>query len=256
MLVSDRFTTLEINDRSHRSCAFPTPILRRLEQLLPKGLKNTAETGCGKSTILFSNLSDHHTVFCLDDQDQPDSSVSYFKSCAETQHARIELIFGPTQLTLPQYKSFRTYDAVLIDGPHAFPFPEIEFYYFYPHIRQGGILILDDVHIPTVGRLGDFIAEDSMFELVELISSTAVFRRTDAPVFNPIGDGWWTQAFNRRRIPSNKESLTPFQLADGKFHEPFAEKFAAILLNQTRSLYENVWRWLRMKTALAGRHLK
>ena len=45
----------------------------------------------------------------------------------------------------------------------------------------------------------DFLAEDEMFELVEIVSTTAVFRRTERPLFSPHGDRWWEQRYNRRR---------------------------------------------------------
>jgi hypothetical protein len=39
-----------------------------------------------------------------------------------------------------------------------------------------------------------------MFRLDEIVGSTAFFTRTDAPVFNPLGDGWWEQNYNRTLI--------------------------------------------------------
>ena len=88
----------------------------------------------------------------------------------------------------------------LIDGPHGWPFPELEYWHFYQRIQPGGILIVDDVSIPTIGRMADVIAEDVMWTLVDVVATTALFRRTDAPVFDPLGDGWWTQRFNQRRV--------------------------------------------------------
>ena len=100
---------------------------------------------------------------CLDDREHGEnSSVNYFKTCELTNNDRVHLVFGPTQKTLPNYSDFKSYDVVLIDGPHGYPFPEMEYYYFYPHLRTNGLLILDDVHIATIGRLADVIAEDAM----------------------------------------------------------------------------------------------
>ncbi len=107
---------------------------------------------------------------------------------------------------------------MLIDGPHGFPFPELEYFFFYPHLKTNGLLVVDDIHIPTIGRLADFISEDRMFEKVEFIGATAVFRRTDAPVFDPFGDGWWFQDYNRRRADFAKD----FLLHDGKRREPIS----------------------------------
>jgi predicted O-methyltransferase YrrM len=226
MAVVDEIEALGLANKSHAAGAFPSSVLRRLEQLMPQKMMATAETGCGKSTILFSNLSKSHTAFCIDDTHEKDnSSITFFKECPLTKNNRVELVLGPTQETLPSYKNFKAYDCVLIDGPHGFPFPEIEYYFFYPHMKPGSILILDDVHINTIGRLADFIAEDAMWEFVELVSTTAVFKRTGAATFDPTGDGWWTQDFNRRRIPASNKYLAEYRLADGKMRAPFASHY-------------------------------
>ena len=83
----------------------------------------------------------------------------------------------------------------------------MEYYFVYPHIKPGGYLIVDDVNIPTIGRFADVLFEDPMFELVETVLCTAIFRRTEAPAFDPLGAGWWTQPSNRRRISPKKSDL-------------------------------------------------
>ena len=198
---------------AHGAGSIPLRTLLRIEQLLPPTSIRSAETGCGKSTIFFSRISEKHTAFCLDDRDSEDaSSVAYFMNCPATRMETIETVFGPTQATLPTYKDHVPYDLVLIDGPHGFPFPEIEYYFFYPHLKPNGLLVIDDIHIPTIGRLADFISEDQMFQKVEYIGATAVFRRTEAPVFDPFGDGWWLQDYNRRRADFSED----VHLKDGK----------------------------------------
>jgi SAM-dependent methyltransferase len=203
--IMDVYGAWEVSNSRHDAATVPIPILRRIEQLLPQYSDASAETGCGNSTILFSNISRHHKVFALDDRGQEDSSVDCFMDCPMTDHRSLEFIPGPTQLVLPSYRSHLTYDFVFIDGPHGYPFPELEYFFLYPHIREGGMLIIDDVNIPTIGRLADFLAEDEMFELVEMVSTTAVFRRTERPLFSPYGDGWWEQRYNRRRVSSSRE---------------------------------------------------
>jgi hypothetical protein len=59
--------------------------------------------------------------------------------------------------------------------------------------------------------------QDAMFREVECIGSTAVFRRTDAPVFDPFGDGWRLQDYNRRRADFSKN----IHLRDGNRRKPF-----------------------------------
>jgi Methyltransferase domain len=224
MAIVDKIDAHGLSNKSHNAGAFPSSVLIQLEKLMPKKVKASAETGCGKSTILFSNISAHHTVFCLDDRKDKESSIKYFQSCPVTKPKNIELVLGPTQISMPKYKKYQKYDVVLIDGPHGFPFPELEYYYFYPHLKEGSLLIVDDVHIATIGRLADFINEDPMFEFVKLVATTAVFRRTGVETFDPTGDGWWLQDFNRRRIPADNPYLAPYRLDDAKFAVPFARQ--------------------------------
>lgn len=209
--IMDAYESWDEAARNHSAGAFPTEVLRLIERMLPGRIRASAETGCGKSTILFSNASDHHTVFCLDDRDQGDSSsVEFFRRCPVSRLDRLELVYGPTQRTLPHYQHTRRYELVMLDGPHGWPMPELEYYFFYPHIEPGGLLILDDCNIPTIGRMADVLAEDAMWNLEGLAATAAIFRRTDAPVFDPLGDNWWEQHFNRRRVSRRRS----FHLAD------------------------------------------
>jgi hypothetical protein len=118
----------------------------------------------------------------------------------------IEFVEGPTQRTLLAYSFSEPLDFVLIDGPHGYPFPELEYWVFYRHIRTGGILVVDDIHIPTIHSMFQFLREESMFELVEVVGTTAFFRRTVAPVFDPYCDGWYLQKFNTSRFPIDIDS--------------------------------------------------
>jgi hypothetical protein len=197
----------------HAAGTFSNAVLKQIESILPTKVKNTAETGCGKSTILLSNISENHTIFAIDDSisNSLNSSIDFFKKHPLTKNDRIKIVLGPTQITLPAYKNFHDYDVVLLDGPHGYPFPELEYYYFYPHVKIGGILIIDDIHIPSVGRMADFIAEDVMFNLIKVVGTTAIFKRTDIETFDPFQDGWWTQRYNQRRVSPE----SPFFLNDG-----------------------------------------
>ena len=48
-------------------------------------------------------------------------------------------------------------------------------YFVYPHLDTGAVLIIDDIHIPTIRRMFEFLAEDEMFELIEVVWDTAFF---------------------------------------------------------------------------------
>ncbi len=96
--------------------------------------------------------------------------------------------------------SARPLDLVLIDGPHGFPFAQMEYFHFYQKIRKGGVLVVDDIHIPTIRQMYDFLRDDKMWTHMEDVMTTAFFQRTDAPMFDPFGDGWERQQFNQRHF--------------------------------------------------------
>lgn len=159
-------------------------------------LHNSAETGTGASTLIFSHLSEAHTAFAVD----TDQSIACVRRHPLLKRQATVFVDGPTQKTLPLQAFRDPLQAVLIDGPHAFPFPELEYFYLYPHIEQGGLLAIDDIHIPSIQNLFRFLRQDDMFRLEEVCGRAAFFRRTAAPTFDPWDDGWWLQRFNRRTL--------------------------------------------------------
>jgi len=193
----------------HRSGTLDAHVLRAMEELAPSSIEWSMETGCGKSTILLSNLSARHVVFAYDDRNHANSSVHYYANCPIFKAEATTLVAGATQLTLPRFEFSQPIDFALLDGPHGYPFPELEYYYVYPHLRTGAVLVVDDIHIPTIHRLYSFLAEDEMFELLHVERTTAFFRRTEAPTFSPLGDGWELQAYNRRRFPIDAAAADP-----------------------------------------------
>lgn len=209
MDIMDRYVEWEANDlKDHQGCTFSSKLLKKIQKILPENMEATAETGCGKSTILFSNISKKHFVFALDDRDALDnSSVNFYRNCPLTEIDNVIEIFGPTQKTLPVFEHSAFYDCVLIDGPHGFPFPELEYYFFYPRIKEGGFLIIDDVNIPTIGRMADILADDEAWNLIEIVGCTAIFRRTNHSITDPFADDWWKQMYNRMRVSKNRSDV-------------------------------------------------
>ena len=168
-------------------------------------LQHTMETGSGRTTLLLSNLSKNHRVFTLappeSDRNNPDYPYTRVQGSPLLQTSVTEFILGPTQRTLPSYKFEQAFDFVLLDGPHSYPFPELEYFFVYPHIKPGGYLVIDDIWIPTIYNMFAFLKEDAMFHLETVVANTAFFTRTNAPLFDPYGDNWPGQAYNKARFP-------------------------------------------------------
>src|SRR5262249_16353370 len=141
-------------------------------------IHHSAETGSGKTTLLFSHLSEHHEVFAIDDG----GSISRVQRSSLFNPEGVTFIQGPSQMTLPRHQFSAKLQMALIDGPHAYPFPDLEYYYFYPQMADGGLLLVDDINIPSIARMFEIIESDDMFELVEVVQNTAFFRRTNTPL--------------------------------------------------------------------------
>jgi hypothetical protein len=196
--ILDAVRTLPPDWNAHGS--FHRSVLDKLfVHALPRRNGASAETGTGKSTLLLSNLFQRHTVFALDDTGDGDSLLRVRESDL-LLHERVQFVIGPTQQTLPHHVFDSPLQFVLIDGPHGYPFPELEYYFFYPQLVPGGMMVIDDIQIPTIRHLFNVLRRDAMWRLVEVERTTAFFERTDAPLFDPTGDGWWTQGYNIRHL--------------------------------------------------------
>ncbi len=188
---------LESSRSIHRSGSMsPTALITLAKHLEARTVQHSVETGTGASTLIFSHLSKSHTVFALDS----DESITMVLRNPSLNREATTFVDGPTQKTLPVHSFRWPLQAVLIDGPHAYPFPDLEYFYLYPHIEKDGLLVIDDIHIPSIQNLFRIVSDDDMFRLVEVCGKTAFLRRTDAPLFDPWNDGWWLQRFNKRTL--------------------------------------------------------
>jgi hypothetical protein len=160
-------------------------------------IRCSAETGSGASTLVLSNLAQRHIAFTVD---SGSGSLTNVLNSPWFFKPPVEIVEGPTQITLPKYTFTEPLQFALIDGPHGYPFPDLEYYYLYPHIEVGGILVVDDTQIRTIRNLFDFLCADNMWDLIQTVENTAFFRRTSAPTFPTCGDGWWKQEYNKSAI--------------------------------------------------------
>jgi len=188
---------LAVNEGLHKCGTFGPRALTALAQHLSKTpIRYSAETGSGSSTLLFSHCSEQHTVFSLDHG----GSVANVKASPMLRADHVVWVEGPTQLTLPAYRFQNKLQAALIDGPHGYPFPDLEYYYLYQQLEPEALLIIDDIQIPTIHNLFEFLKQEEMFTLDEVVDTTAFFVRSNAPMFCPTEDGWWLQGYNKRPL--------------------------------------------------------
>lgn len=179
----------------HGDGTVPNRVLRALARHCPTQVVHSAETGTGRTTLLLSSLSRHHLVFARDDRDDG-RTLDRVRESRLLVPGVVEFVVGPTQATLPSYDLPGSLDLVFLDGPHGFPFPQLEYYHFYPRVRAGGLLVVDDIQIPSVRQLYRFLRRDRMWHLNGVVARTAFFTRTTAPTLDPLGDGWSQQGYN------------------------------------------------------------
>jgi hypothetical protein len=186
----------ELIDRASEFHAWDAMAPAALEGILKRGpFRFSAETGCGGSTIVFSQSSDHHTAFAIEGANL---TITELRKHVDLRAERVTFVEGETKDTLPGHVFPSELDLVLLDGPHAYPMPQLEFVYLFRDLRVGGWLVIDDLQIPSVHELFRFLEREPCVVLEEVIVRTAFFRRISADPSVP--DGWPLQGMNRRPI--------------------------------------------------------
>ena len=144
---------------------------------------------------MLSHVSDRHTAFAIDGKDR---TITELRKVSDLRAGKVLFVEGETKDTLPRYRFEGELDLVLLDGPHAYPLPQVELAYLFPWIRIGGWLVVDDIQIPSVYEMFDFLRKESSVVLEEVVVRTAFFRRTGVAEHSP--DGWARQGINRHTV--------------------------------------------------------
>jgi hypothetical protein len=137
----------------------------------------TLETGCGLSTVAFALKGSRHTVIAP----APSEFEIIKKYCLDRgiQTSQIDFIAGPSQIVLPALES-PSLDLVLIDGGHGFPTPFVDWFYTAGRLKNGGLLIVDDVWLWSCQILCDFLNEQPQWECIqEFGERTTIFRKLE-----------------------------------------------------------------------------
>ena len=195
----DNETLTEATDLVTRAGAFhPWDAMApaALSAILKRGpFRLTAETGCGGSTILLSHLSERHIAFAIEGKDQ---TITELRAHPSLRPERVVFVEGETRVTTPSFDFGSELDLLLLDGPHAYPLPQVEFAHLFPHLRIDGWLVIDDIQIPSVHELFRFLKCHPGLVLEEIVVRTAFFRRLSRDDHGP--DGWEFQTMNRHTV--------------------------------------------------------
>lgn len=150
------------------------------------------ETGCGYSTCVFALTGSAHT--CVTPDGEEVRRVTAYCREHEIIMDRVRFVVGVSQEALPTLVDEGPLDLVYIDGAHGFPYPCIDWFYTEARLRPGGTLLIDDVRIPTVRILHDFLMAETNWRLDHYIGDTAVFRKTAEADRT---SEWLSQCYNR-----------------------------------------------------------
>ena len=145
-----------------------------IERTVQPGMA-TLETGAGASTIVFAARgADHEAV-----TPSADEANRITAECERRGIATDKLRFriGSSASVLRTWEP-RQLDLVLVDGAHAFPYPTLDWWYLAPHLRIGGLMLLDDAYMPPVAAVVDYLRGSPAWRLEQPVSfRTAAARK-------------------------------------------------------------------------------
>jgi predicted O-methyltransferase YrrM len=165
------------------------------QQVGPKS--RTLETGCGLSTILFAAWGTNH--LCVTPSAGERDAVLRYSEAKGISTEKVSFDLRPSDMALPARMHEGELDLVFIDGCHGFPMSIIDWYYGAGRLRQGGILIVDDIQLPQVASsLKRFLARDPRWQRVRSTPKWSAYRRSST---GPLGEEWTAQSWFGRPAP-------------------------------------------------------
>src|SRR5258706_9500180 len=135
----------------------------------------TLETGAGASTIVFvARGADHEAVTPSAEEAERITGECDRRGIA-TEKLRFRI--GSSADVLRTWDA-RPLDLILVDGAHAFPYPTLDWWFLAPHLKVGGLMLLDDAYMPPVAAVVDHLRGSPAWRLEQPVSfRTAAARK-------------------------------------------------------------------------------
>jgi predicted O-methyltransferase YrrM len=167
---------------------------RFLAKHCPPGTR-TLETGAGLSTILFIEWGCDHT--CITPTASEVAAISDYLSERGVSLARAHFEIDSSDNVLGRRGSDGTpLDLVFIDGCHGFPLPIIDWHYAAGRLGEGGIVVLDDAHLPAVKLLAAYLKSDPRWRRMGGGPTWSAYQRLSS---GSLAEDWYLQPFYRFR---------------------------------------------------------
>ena len=155
-------------------------------------LTRTLEIGCafGVSSLYICEAlsrlgSGHHTI--LDPNQHSEFSGVGVANLKRAGFDSFELIERPSEVALPALLAEgRTFQFVLIDGWHTFDHTLLDLFYANRLLEEGGIVVIDDLHLHGVRRAVRYMLNYPNYEVV---GSTKDFHRIQQKPVRRLVDG-------------------------------------------------------------------
>jgi predicted O-methyltransferase YrrM len=186
--------------------------LAYIERTVQPGMA-TLETGAGASTMVFAARgAEHESV-----TPSADEAERITRECERRGISTEKLAFriGSSADVLRDWEP-RPLDFVLVDGGHAFPYPTLDWWYVQPHLKIGGLMLLDDAYMPPVSAVVDHLRNSEAWRIEQPASfRTAVVRK----LADEVPDGEWKGERSGGRM--NFRYLPPGQRAVASARQRF-----------------------------------
>lgn len=148
----------------------------------------TLETGAGMSTMVFAARGTEHEALtpAADEADRITDECR--RRGISTERVRFRI--GPSHEVLASWQP-RTLDLVLLDGAHGFPYPVLDWWYVMPHLRPGGLVVLDDAYMSAVSALVEFLRSRPAWRIEGAVGYRTVIVRKivdELPPYDSLGE--------------------------------------------------------------------
>lgn len=139
------------------------------------------ETGAGLSTLAFLAAKPKQLVTVSVDPDGGlEQRLRDWAVTNELPIERLEYINGYSELHLPGVAARGLQaDICMIDGGHGWPTVFVDFCYMNMCLKQGGFLVIDDVHLYSVAQLLQLLKKQPGWTVCHKVTAKTVILRKD-----------------------------------------------------------------------------